>query len=55
MAVAVAVGLLAFGFVCLTVAVITPEPRGWLRWVLGAFALVFFLLSAGFAFGWIQA
>jgi hypothetical protein len=53
-----AIGLLGFGWVCLIVAIFprptAPDGRPWLSWILGAFALVFFLLSSAVAFGWIH-
>jgi hypothetical protein len=57
---AVALGLGLFGLMCLAGAILPvppqqPPARPWLAWILVLFAVIFFLLGALFAFGWIRA
>lgn len=56
-AIAVSIGLIAAGLVCVVGIVIpVPAERGVaLRVLLGVFAAVFFILAVAFAFGWIKA
>lgn len=56
-AIAVALGLIAAGLVCVVGIVIpvSAERGVALRVLLGVFAAVFFILAAAFAFGWISA
>jgi hypothetical protein len=56
----IALGLALFGWVCLSACFLPapaaqPPARPWLAWVLVLFAIIFFLLGALFAFGWIKA
>lgn len=57
MNIAAALGLMCVGLACLVGIVIpVPAERGVaLRVVLGILAVIFFLIAAGFAFGWIRA
>jgi hypothetical protein len=58
---AVALGLALFGWVCIAACFLPVQggpgapARPWLSWVLVLFAIIFFLLGALFAFGWIRA
>jgi hypothetical protein len=55
-ALAVALGLALLGLVCVVVLIIPrPNAHPSVNYLLGAFALVFFLIGAGFAFGLIKA